>query len=218
MAVIERPLPSPKPRCCSDTSAFLCNASKYSYQFGVYRKDLLGKKAARTPSRSERFVRARSAAVSGATAVAAGSSPSSLLSRGERRLPTHPLPPRLLCPPPPGTEARGRSRRAGTMGAWVGSGVSPQPVDGAKPAGERGVSEAEEGVPISAGRCMFGGRQADHEPAVCPGCQEGQWDPGVHQEERGQQVKGGSPSPLHCPGEVPSAALCPVLGSPVQER
>jgi len=25
-----------------------------------------------------------------------------------------------------------------------------------------------------------GGRQADHEPAVCPGCQEGQWDPGVH--------------------------------------
>ena len=19
-----------------------------------------------------------------------------------------------------------------------------------------------------------------HEPAVCPGCQEGQWDPGVH--------------------------------------
>ena len=25
-----------------------------------------------------------------------------------------------------------------------------------------------------------GGRQVDHEPAVCPGCQEGQWDPGVH--------------------------------------
>ena len=22
--------------------------------------------------------------------------------------------------------------------------------------------------------------KADHEPAVCPGCQEGQWDPGVH--------------------------------------
>jgi len=31
-----------------------------------------------------------------------------------------------------------------------------------------------------------GGRQVDHEPAVCPGCQEGQWDPGVHQEECGQ--------------------------------
>jgi len=25
-----------------------------------------------------------------------------------------------------------------------------------------------------------GGQQADHEPAVCPGCQEGQWDLGVH--------------------------------------
>jgi len=25
-----------------------------------------------------------------------------------------------------------------------------------------------------------GGQQGDHEPAVCPGCQEGQWDPGVH--------------------------------------
>jgi len=24
-----------------------------------------------------------------------------------------------------------------------------------------------------------GGRQVDHEPAVCPGCQEGQWNPGV---------------------------------------
>ena len=25
-----------------------------------------------------------------------------------------------------------------------------------------------------------GGRQVDHEPAVCPGCQESQWNPGVH--------------------------------------
>ena len=30
-----------------------------------------------------------------------------------------------------------------------------------------------------------GGRQVNHEPAVCPGCQESQWDPGVHQEECG---------------------------------
>ena len=62
------------------------------------------------------------------------------------------------------------------------------------------------------------GRQGDREPAVCPGCQEGQWHSGVHQEECGQQVEGGSPSSLHCPGEAPSAVLCPVLGSPVQER
>jgi len=56
------------------------------------------------------------------------------------------------------------------------------------------------------------------EPAACPGCQEGQWDPGVHHEECGQQVEGGSSPPLLCPGEAPSAVLCPVLGSPVQER
>ena len=43
-------------------------------------------------------------------------------------------------------------------------------------------------------------------------------DPGVHHEECGQQGEGGSPSPLHCPGEAPSAVLCPVLGSPVPER
>ena len=54
--------------------------------------------------------------------------------------------------------------------------------------------------------------------AACPGCQGGQWDPGVHQEQCSQQVEGGSPPPLLCPGEAPSAVLCPVLGSPVQER
>jgi len=39
------------------------------------------------------------------------------------------------------------------------------------PAGEQVCGEG----PGSAG-----GQQVDHEPAVCSGCQEGQWDPGMH--------------------------------------
>jgi len=31
----------------------------------------------------------------------------------------------------------------------------------------------------------------------------------LNQEECGQQDEGGSPSPLHCPGEASSGVLCP---------
>ncbi|GAB0206165.1 mitochondrial enolase superfamily member 1 [Grus japonensis] len=42
--------------------------------------------------------------------------------------------------------------------------------------------------------------------------------PGVHEEECGQQVEGGSPPPLLCPAEATSGVVCPVLGSPVPDR
>ncbi|GAB0190298.1 hypothetical protein GRJ2_001495100 [Grus japonensis] len=53
---------------------------------------------------------------------------------------------------------------------------------------------------------------------MCPCGQEGQWYPGVHEEEHGQQVEGGYPPPLLCPGEATSGVLCPVLGSPCPDR
>lgn len=47
---------------------------------------------------------------------------------------------------------------------------------------------------------------------------EGQWYPGVHEEEHVQQVKEGDPTPLLSPSEATSEVLCPVWGSSVQER
>ncbi|RMC13266.1 hypothetical protein DUI87_10800 [Hirundo rustica rustica] len=52
----------------------------------------------------------------------------------------------------------------------------------------------------------------------CPCCQEGEWVPGLHQEERGQQAEGGDPAPLLGPGEPTSGVLYPVLDSSGQER
>ncbi|KAJ7415456.1 hypothetical protein WISP_78355 [Willisornis vidua] len=38
------------------------------------------------------------------------------------------------------------------------------------------------------------GRQlVEHEPAVCPGGQEGQWHPGLNQNQCGQQGQGSDP-------------------------
>ncbi|RMC04978.1 hypothetical protein DUI87_18158 [Hirundo rustica rustica] len=39
---------------------------------------------------------------------------------------------------------------------------------------------------------------AEHEPAECPGGQEGQWHPGLYQEWCGQQEQGGHSSPVLC--------------------
>jgi len=48
-------------------------------------------------------------------------------------------------------------------------------------------------------------------PVVCSGLSH----TNGNLEQRGQQVEGGSPFPLLCPGEAPSGVPCPVLGSPV---
>ena len=48
--------------------------------------------------------------------------------------------------------------------------------------------------------------------------QEGQCYPAVHYEKPGQQIKGGDPPPLLCPGQATPGALCPVLGSPAKKR
>jgi len=47
---------------------------------------------------------------------------------------------------------------------------------------------------------------------------EGQLCPGLHPQQRGQQVKGGDSAPLLCCSETPPGVLCPALDPSAQDR
>ncbi|GAB0206082.1 hypothetical protein GRJ2_003073800 [Grus japonensis] len=57
-----------------------------------------------------------------------------------------------------------------------------------------------------------------HEPAVCACSPESQPCPGLHPQQRDQQVEGGDPAPLLHSCETPPAVLHPAVGSPEQDR
>ena len=61
------------------------------------------------------------------------------------------------------------------------------------------------------------GWPAEHEPAVCPGGQEGQQHPGLYQKQCGQQDKGSDCPPVLSTGEAAPQILCSVLGPSLQE-
>ena len=58
---------------------------------------------------------------------------------------------------------------------------------------------------------------AEHEPAVCPGGQEGQQHPGLYQKQCGQQDQGSDCPPVLSTGEAAPRILCSVLGPSLQE-
>ena len=53
---------------------------------------------------------------------------------------------------------------------------------------------------------------------MCACSPEGQPSPGLHPQQRGQQVKGGDSAPLLHSGETPPGVLCPALEPSAQDR
>ena len=72
-------------------------------------------------------------------------------------------------------------------------------------------------LPGGKGPWGVGRQPAEHEPAVCPGGQEGQWHPGLYQESCGQQEQGRDRAPVLGTGEAAPRVLCLLLGPSVQE-
>jgi len=80
-----------------------------------------------------------------------------------------------------GTEEPDEVQQGQVQGPAPGDEQPHAPVEAwGGPAGEQLCGEG----PGSAG-----GRQIDHEPAVCPGCQEGQWDPGCIRRSVGSRSR-----------------------------
>ena len=72
-------------------------------------------------------------------------------------------------------------------------------------------------MPSGKGPWGAGRQPAEHEPAVCPGGQEGQRRPGLDQEWCGQQEQGGDHAPMLGTGKAAPRVLCSALGPSLPE-
>jgi len=59
-----------------------------------------------------------------------------------------------------------------------------------------------------------GGREAQHDLAMCTRSPESQQYPGLHQKKHGQQAKGSDSAILCLSGETTPGVLCAALGTP----
>ena len=90
--------------------------------------------------------------------------------------------------------------------------ASPAPVSGRPLVSIQAGGWRDWEQPCRAGLGGTGGWKAGHEPPRCAGSPEGQPYTGLHQKQRGQQVKGGDSASLLRSGETPSGVLHPALG------